>query len=100
MAYGARYSYPRRYGGGKSTQQAIYESLNISLGTAFDTSDGSTVTAETSADARAFAAVGSPDPPRCGRSSVGPRRCGGPTRAGSAGGFGERFGAAFVQAQT
>jgi hypothetical protein len=57
MAYGARYSYPRRYGGGKSTAQAIYESLNIGLGTAFDTSDGSTVTAETSADARAIAAV-------------------------------------------
>jgi hypothetical protein len=57
MAYGARYSYPRRYGGGKSTAQAIYETLNIALGTAFDTSDGSTVTAETSADARAIAAV-------------------------------------------
>lgn len=57
MAYGARYSYPRRYGGGKSTAQAIYETLNIALGTAFDTSDGSTVTAETSADARSIAMV-------------------------------------------
>jgi hypothetical protein len=57
MPFGARNPFPFRLGGGKSTQQAIYESLNAGLGTAFDTTDESTVTAETSADARAIAAV-------------------------------------------
>lgn len=57
MPFGGRNPFPFRLGGGKSTQQAIYESLNMGLGTAFDTSDGSTVTAETSADARAIAAI-------------------------------------------
>lgn len=57
MGYGARHTYPRRYGGGKSTSQVIYESLNFALGTAFDTTDASTVTAETSADARTIAGL-------------------------------------------
>lgn len=57
MALGARNSFPFRLGGGKSTAQAVYESLNIGLGTAFDTSDASTVTAETSADARTIASL-------------------------------------------
>lgn len=57
MPFGARNPFPLRLGGGKSTQQSIYESLNAGLGTAFDTTDESTVTAETSADARAIAAV-------------------------------------------
>lgn len=57
MPFGGRNPFPFRLGGGKSRQQAIYESLNMGLGTAFDTSDASTVTAETSADARAIAAI-------------------------------------------
>ena len=57
MGIGGRNPLPFRVGGGKSTQQAIYESLNMALGTAYDTSDESTVTAETSADARMMASV-------------------------------------------
>jgi hypothetical protein len=57
MGFGGRNPFPFRFGGGKSNQQIIYESLNAGLGSGLDTSDASTVTAETSADARAIAAV-------------------------------------------
>lgn len=57
MALGGWNPLPFRLGGGKSTQRAIYESLNAGLGTAFDTTDESTVAAETTADAFAIAAL-------------------------------------------
>jgi uncharacterized protein YmfQ (DUF2313 family) len=46
-----------RLGGGPSRAQVIYDSLNQGLGTAYDTSDGSTVTGETAADARSIESV-------------------------------------------
>ena len=48
---------PLRLGGGESTVRVIYESLNNGLGSAYDTTDASTVTAETSADARTIEAL-------------------------------------------
>jgi len=57
MGFGGLNPFPFRFGGGPSNQLVIYRSLNEGLGTAFDTTDESTVTAETSADARAIAAV-------------------------------------------
>jgi hypothetical protein len=44
-------------GGGEPNVRALYESLNLSLGPAYDTSDLSNVTAETMAEARALDAV-------------------------------------------
>lgn len=55
--FGGFSPFPLRFGGGKTRVQAIYEALNESLGTAYDTSDTSNVTAETMAEARALAAV-------------------------------------------
>jgi len=57
MAFGGLNPFPFRFGGGPSNQLVIYNSLNEGLGTAFDTTAESTVTAETSADARAIAAL-------------------------------------------
>ncbi len=48
---------PLRLGGGESRLREIYESLNDGLGTAYDTSDSSPVTAETEADASTIEAV-------------------------------------------
>ncbi len=48
---------PLRLGGGESRLREIYESLNDGLGTAYDTSDTSPVTAETEADASTIEAV-------------------------------------------
>ncbi len=48
---------PLRLGGGESTVRVIYESLNDGLGTGYDTSDNSTVTADTFADAVQIAAL-------------------------------------------
>lgn len=55
--FGGFNPWPLRFGGGKSNIQTIYESINASLGEAYDTSDESNVTAETMAEARAIAAV-------------------------------------------
>jgi hypothetical protein len=57
MGFGGFNSFPFRFGGGQSDHRTIYESLNTGLGTGLDTSDASTVTAETSADAQAIAAL-------------------------------------------
>lgn len=54
---GGRCPLPLRLGGGESRVQTIYEALNDGLGTTYDTSDDSPVTAETSADARSIAAL-------------------------------------------
>jgi len=48
---------PLRVGGGESRVRDIYVSLNDGLGTAYDTSDDSPVTAETKADATTIEAV-------------------------------------------
>jgi uncharacterized protein DUF2313 len=48
---------PFRVGGGQSRLRDIYESLNDGLGSAYDTTDASTVTAETKADATTIEAV-------------------------------------------
>jgi uncharacterized protein YmfQ (DUF2313 family) len=57
MAFGGFYSFPFTFGGGQSNHRTIYNSLNQGLGTGFDTTDASTVTAETSADALTLAAL-------------------------------------------
>jgi hypothetical protein len=56
MPFGRFGSFPFRFGGGAPLARTIYESINSSLGTAYDTSETSTVTAETSAEARLIAA--------------------------------------------
>lgn len=48
---------PMRLGGGQTRVETLYKSLNESLGTAYDVSDESNVTAETMAEARALDAV-------------------------------------------
>lgn len=48
---------PWTLGGGEPRVKTLYDSLNQSLGTAYDTSDESNVTAETMAEARALDAV-------------------------------------------
>lgn len=48
---------PFSLGGGEPIVETLYNSLNISLGTAYDVSDASNVTAETMAEARALADV-------------------------------------------
>lgn len=48
---------PWKLGGGVPRLKVLYDSLNQSLGTAYDTSDASNVTAETMAEARALHAV-------------------------------------------
>lgn len=55
--FGGFGGWPRRYGGGESPVETIYNSLNQARGTAYDTSDESNVTAETYAHAVVLAAV-------------------------------------------
>jgi uncharacterized protein YmfQ (DUF2313 family) len=55
MPFGRFGSFPFRMGGGKPLARTIYESLNRELGTGYDTSEESTVTAETAAEARCLA---------------------------------------------
>lgn len=55
--FGGFTPWPLRFGGGEPNLRALYESLNLSLGPAYDTSDLSNVTAETMAEARALDAV-------------------------------------------
>lgn len=57
MRIGGLSPFPIRLGGGPSTTEVVYRSLNDQLGTAYDTSDESTVTAETMSEARAIAAA-------------------------------------------
>ncbi len=56
-AFGGFSTFPIRFGGGETRIKTIYDSLNESLGTGYDTSYASNVTAETMAEARAIAAV-------------------------------------------
>lgn len=55
--FGGFGGWPRRFGGGRSRVQTIYESLNAARGSAYDTTDSSNVTAETYAQAVALAAA-------------------------------------------
>jgi hypothetical protein len=48
---------PLRLGGGESLSLKLYRDLNAKLGTAYDTTEDSTVTAETAAEARILAAA-------------------------------------------
>ena len=57
MRLGGSSPFPVRLGGGASTTETVYRSLNDQLGTAYDTSQSSTVTAETMSEARAIAAL-------------------------------------------
>lgn len=71
--FGGFSPFPLRFGGGRRRLQTLYEALNQSLGSGYDTSDSSTVTAETMAQARALDAAYSGnrrmayvmDPARC-----------------------------------
>jgi hypothetical protein len=55
--FGGFSPFPLRFGGGKRRLEVLYDSLNQSLGSGYDTSDSSNVTAETMAEARALDAV-------------------------------------------
>lgn len=57
MRFGRFGSFPFRFGGGEALAKTIYDSLNSSLGSAYETSDESTVTAETYAEAKILAAA-------------------------------------------
>jgi hypothetical protein len=57
MKLGRFASLPFRLGGGEPLSRKIYRGLNAQMGTAYDTSEESTVTAETSAEARLIAAA-------------------------------------------
>jgi hypothetical protein len=55
--FGGFSPFPLRFGGGKRRLEVIYDSINESLGSAYDTSDSSTVTSQTMAEARAIDAA-------------------------------------------
>lgn len=57
MAFGRFGTFPFRFGGVKPLARVIYDDINRALGTGFDISEDSTVTAETSAEARIIAAA-------------------------------------------
>ncbi len=57
MPFGRFGSFPFRLGGGEPLSRKLYRDLNGAIGTAYDTSSSSTVTAETAAEARAIAAA-------------------------------------------
>ena len=57
MRLGRFNAFPLRFGGGEPLSRKIYNAINSSLGTALDTSEDSTVTAETSAEGRLIAAA-------------------------------------------
>ena len=54
MGYGGYHPYPRRFGGGKPSLQVIHDGLNAQRGDAFNPVDGSVVSIENMAFARAI----------------------------------------------
>ena len=52
MGFGGFHQFPLRFGGGPPTLMLVYDGINQALGTAYDTTDASNVTAETESEAR------------------------------------------------